>query len=187
MSGESNRQLSVSFRYSFRPRELAVRAEIIHDGPAYVGESTQVHVDIANEDSQAVDVSLDLLLQPGADDSRENLRWYLLACIPDRRFRSQRTRSWLTIKDLRRSSGTSRWARCSQEARFERHSACSALALLEIDLLTSLSVLCQLLQLLHKASTLRYTRLRRCALSPSRLCIRSTMHSIRTCIIGGRQ
>ena len=49
-----------------------MHAEITHEGPAYIGESTEIHADISNEDSQAVNVSLDLLLQPGTDDSRES-------------------------------------------------------------------------------------------------------------------
>lgn len=55
----------------FQPRELRIGVDVKFDGPAYVGEAFEIHVDITNHDENAADISLDILLQPGEDDSRE--------------------------------------------------------------------------------------------------------------------
>ncbi|KAK4692347.1 trafficking protein particle complex subunit 11, partial [Phenoliferia sp. Uapishka_3] len=58
---------------SVRPRSLKVKAEIRHDSPAYLGEQYKIRVDVTNEDEVEVEVFLDILLQPGEDDSRNTL------------------------------------------------------------------------------------------------------------------
>lgn len=55
---------------SIRPRNLAIDVGIKHDAPAYIDEAFDIHVDVVNQDEVDVEVWLDILLQPGEDDSR---------------------------------------------------------------------------------------------------------------------
>ncbi|KAK4054805.1 hypothetical protein OIV83_000729 [Microbotryomycetes sp. JL201] len=50
-------------------RKLDIQASVDHKGPAYIGESFPFDVVIENLDCVDAEVSLDLLLQPGEDDS----------------------------------------------------------------------------------------------------------------------
>ncbi|KAK4058130.1 hypothetical protein OIO90_000869 [Microbotryomycetes sp. JL221] len=51
-------------------QKLAIELSTEHSGPAYIGESFPFHVCVQNLDEVDAEVSLDLLLQPGEDDSR---------------------------------------------------------------------------------------------------------------------
>lgn len=53
-----------------RPRSLRLKADIRHETPAYLGEHFPIVVDVTNEDEVEIEVFLDILLQPGDDDSR---------------------------------------------------------------------------------------------------------------------
>ncbi|KAI5481898.1 hypothetical protein MNV49_000175 [Pseudohyphozyma bogoriensis] len=56
-----------------RPRELQLSVSIDHASPAYLDEEFAVNVDVVNEDEVEVEVLLDILLQPGEDDSKNQL------------------------------------------------------------------------------------------------------------------
>ncbi|SCV68679.1 BQ2448_800 [Microbotryum intermedium] len=50
-------------------RKLRLDFSIEHHSPAYVGEVYPVHIDFVNKDEFDIDVYLDILLQPGEDES----------------------------------------------------------------------------------------------------------------------
>lgn len=51
---------------------------IMYDSPAYIEERFAIHVDVKNNDQVEVEIFLDVLVQPGEDDSRE---WLLYIYI----------------------------------------------------------------------------------------------------------
>ena len=59
---DSNDSLSVSYR----PHSLNV--SLIHQVPAYLDEEYPIVINITNEDDRALDVILDILLQPSEID-----------------------------------------------------------------------------------------------------------------------
>ncbi|SGY32475.1 BQ5605_C002g01369 [Microbotryum silenes-dioicae] len=54
---------------SVSARKLRLDFSIEHPSPAYVGEVYPVHIEFVNEDEFDIDVYLDILLQPGEDES----------------------------------------------------------------------------------------------------------------------
>jgi hypothetical protein len=57
---------------SVRNRLHLLAVSLSHDGPAYIGEEYPIVVSVINNDTRALDVHLDVLLQPSeADDAGE--------------------------------------------------------------------------------------------------------------------
>lgn len=63
---------------SVRVRELNLVVDVIYTAPAYLDEEFAISVSVVNNDALEIDTVLDILLQPGADDSRTLLLFYYL-------------------------------------------------------------------------------------------------------------
>ncbi|KAM0752891.1 hypothetical protein T439DRAFT_323501 [Meredithblackwellia eburnea MCA 4105] len=62
------------FSCSVYHRNLQVTAIIDHKAPAYLDEEFDIDIDVQNDDAVEIEVFLDILLQPGEDDSQNQIK-----------------------------------------------------------------------------------------------------------------
>ena len=112
-----------SLSLSVRPRDFRLGVTIEHDAPAYIDEAFDVHVAVTNEDKVEVEVLLDILLQPGEDDSRERIMARLLEQSKPDCTLMQPTTSQSTTRPLPPSSKLFRSASSLHQLLFARFSS----------------------------------------------------------------
>ena len=164
-----------------RPRELKVDVAVVHEGPAYLDEEFSIHIDVVNQDNVAVEVFLDILLQPGEDDSRASL---LSSLVSDTDSQLQQTNSSSTTSPPPPSSKPSPSASSLPPPLSAAPSASSASAPRATASSTSPSALNPPQTPARPPSP---PQPRRCARSVSRLCSRCSRRSIRGFIGDGRR
>lgn len=58
---------------SVKNRPHQVYASFSHSVPAYLDETYPISIDVTNQDDRELEITLDILLQPGEDDQGESL------------------------------------------------------------------------------------------------------------------
>lgn len=65
---------------SIRPRQLSLEVQVSKSETAYLGEEFEIHVDVQNADTVELDVSFDIILHPGPENSGEAFCRHLFHC-----------------------------------------------------------------------------------------------------------